>query len=84
MKKLAILLSLALCLTVALISCNDDDWEHVYETDPDGETVTDDDGDPVIATDDEGNKVTVPAGEKESVKNGGADLDTGWGPIIGP
>lgn len=73
MKKLAILLSLALCLTVALISCNDDDWEYVYETDPDGETVTDDDGDPVIATD-----------EKESVKNGGADLDTGWGPIIGP
>ena len=83
--KIAIVLTFAFCLVLALIACdNEDGFVYVYETDEAGETVTDTEGNPVVQTDDEGNAVTAPDEDGDGVADddeGGSSDEGGSGSI---
>lgn len=91
-KAFAFVIAVILCLSVALVACNDgDETNYVVVTDANGEAVTDDNGDVVTApdTDGDGQPDYIP-GESEGTDSDGVGIDIGentddvWGDLISP
>ena len=92
-KAFAFVIAVILCLSVALVACNDgDETNYVVVTDANGEAVTDDNGDVVTApdTDGDGQPDYIP-GETVATDSDGVGVDVGapdtdnkWGDLISP
>ena len=87
--RIALILSLALCLLFALIACDSNDGQYVLVTDINGETMTDEEGNIVTALDADGDgqpdeTSETTGSDSGSIENAGANNEEGYGPIIRP